>query len=249
MLTRYFFLRRVGRGGIEDMNTMKTGAIVCAAALLVNAVAGPASAGGYWNNGPVASDSGCCDNSPSATTTTGCGAGYTVYDDFTSRTDRSINTITYDSYPTGAEGATKVSLFDHDPITTDATDPFLTFVQVGTTSADAFGATLVTLFGLSISLAAGTYWIGLQNIFADGSVSSFGVSSQSHLQGAEQGRDSGPVYRLPSRVDAAFTLQSDVPEPATWAMLILGFGLSGACIRRREHRLATFGRSPNRATM
>lgn len=31
---------------------------------------------------------------------------------------------------------------------------------------------------------------------------------------------------------------SAVPEPATWAMMIAGFGMAGAAIRRRERRLA-----------
>ena len=41
-------------------------------------------------------------------------------------------------------------------------------------------------------------------------------------------------------VDATFTLtQSAVPEPATWAMMITGFGLVGAAMRRRQRAVVT----------
>ena len=31
---------------------------------------------------------------------------------------------------------------------------------------------------------------------------------------------------------------TNVPEPASWAMLIAGFGLTGAMLRRRRHAVA-----------
>lgn len=49
------------------------------------------------------------------------------------------------------------------------------------------------------------------------------------------------VWRLGQSPDAdTFTLNigGGVPEPSTWAMLILGAGMSGAAIRRRRTRLA-----------
>jgi len=46
------------------------------------------------------------------------------------------------------------------------------------------------------------------------------------------GGDRGQGYRL----DALSA--NVVPEPATWAMLILGFGLVGAVLRRRRHLVA-----------
>ena len=39
-------------------------------------------------------------------------------------------------------------------------------------------------------------------------------------------------------VSASVTPTGAVPEPATWAMLIMGFGLVGASLRRRETALA-----------
>ena len=39
-------------------------------------------------------------------------------------------------------------------------------------------------------------------------------------------------------LDATFTQTSGVPEPATWAEFILGFGLAGVMLRRRRGQTA-----------
>jgi hypothetical protein len=209
----------------------------------------PAHAGVYWNNGPVSGDTGYCDNSPSPTTPTGCVAGFTIYDDFTSRPDLAINTITYDTYLEGsAPLVADVTFYDHNP-ETDSTNPLYHLEYPVTTSPDAYGATLVTMTNVSIVLPAGHYWIGMQNFFTDDSVSSFGETSQHHLQSAEQGEDGGSVVTIAPTVDAAFTLQSDVPEPASWALMLVGFGLAGAGLRRKKSGAATLGRNANRAAI
>ena len=59
---------------------------------------------------------------------------------------------------------------------------------------------------------------------------------------ASLGADGG-TYFIPELPDAAFTLQgqtgvSAVPEPATWAMLIIGFGAVGMAARRQRSHAA-----------
>ena len=52
---------------------------------------------------------------------------------------------------------------------------------------------------------------------------------------------SDAILSRKSLVTATFNytpFAGDVPEPATWAMMIAGFGLAGAALRRRERKLA-----------
>ena len=59
-------------------------------------------------------------------------------------------------------------------------------------------------------------------------------------QGNLFGLDKGPGYELP--VYATFDWVNDptaAPEPATWALMISGFGLAGAGLRRRRAVAAT----------
>lgn len=75
--------------------------------------------------------------------------------------------------------------------------------------------------GESIELAAGTHTVSLSNIHW--------VSS---------GSDPREVSAMNSlRWSISPTITGGVPEPASWAMLILGFGLTGATMRRRRTAL------------
>jgi hypothetical protein len=49
---------------------------------------------------------------------------------------------------------------------------------------------------------------------------------------------SGGVANLPEQFDTRPTSVGAVPEPGTWAMLIAGFGLVGAMVRRKRLRTA-----------
>lgn len=62
-------------------------------------------------------------------------------------------------------------------------------------------------------------------------VSYFAVAS------AFENKDFG-AYNLTISGPGDISLSSAVPEPATWAMMIAGFGLAGAALRRRKGDLA-----------
>ena len=62
-------------------------------------------------------------------------------------------------------------------------------------------------------------------------VSYFAVAS------AFENKDFG-AYKLTISGPGDISLSSAVPEPATWAMMIAGFGLAGAALRRRKGGLA-----------
>jgi hypothetical protein len=65
-----------------------------------------------------------------------------------------------------------------------------------------------------------------------GSTSSFGTTSIGNV--ILQAHNAGTDYSV--HWD---NLTAGVPEPATWAMMIAGFGLTGATLRRRQRKLAT----------
>lgn len=80
---------------------------------------------------------------------------------------------------------------------------------------------------------------------ADGrivSVTSFGVTFIGDFGEIDGGTLNGTFGEfsgyLPLYIHADF-LAAAVPEPATWAMLVAGFGLAGAGLRRRGRPLAT----------
>ncbi len=54
------------------------------------------------------------------------------------------------------------------------------------------------------------------------------------------GSDPAAFHLFDVRTAGAFTLAADVPEPASWAMMIVGFGAIGATMRRRV-RTVRFG--------
>ena len=95
------------------------------------------------------------------------------------------------------------------------------------------------VFTTPVALAAGTYWfapisqaVNFSPFFswspATTDVDNFTYQSDSNLN----------VYQRPN--DRAFTLYSAaVPEPASWALMIGGFALAGATLRRRSVRLIT----------
>lgn len=46
------------------------------------------------------------------------------------------------------------------------------------------------------------------------------------------------MANLPERIDSRPMVTGAVPEPSTWAMMLAGFGLVGALVRRRRLRTA-----------
>jgi hypothetical protein len=96
-----------------------------------------------------------------------------------------------------------------------------------------------------ISLAAGSYWIGMSSLADElGIVMAARNSLSPYSQYALVGdRLSGPVtsYDMPFRLyddrPGEFPAPSLVPEPGVWALMISGFGLMGSQIRLVRRRL------------
>lgn len=94
----------------------------------------------------------------------------------------------------------------------------------------------------SVALNAGSYYIALQAVSSEFEVD---LGSASTFAGAAQTRDGGESWEFGYTGPKSSTINglavslsgggsvTAVPEPASWAMLIAGFGLVGALQRRR----------------
>jgi hypothetical protein len=91
-----------------------------------------------------------------------------------------------------------------------------------------------TLFGTTAGFMTPTAIIGVANSFNTYTVTG-GTGQFAGATGVINGV--GLLDRRPARplnsLDLTGTLNLPVPEPATWAMMMVGFGLMGAALRRR----------------
>jgi len=210
-------------------------------AVLVGAAsASTAAAASLWDNGGPKESATYCNNSGVTCLST----GWTIYDDFRLTAASTITGLSYssnfnhyDSSPSNYEN-TNWSIWSADPRTNFASGPLFSGVSTGVNSTDSLGFTLTTISGLKIALAEGTYWLGLQNNTSGNSISTYVTSVGSKLGQASQSDDVGHFFN-PDLHDASFALQgfegvSAVPEPSTWAIMIVGMGLAGAAIRGRR---------------
>lgn len=104
-------------------------------------------------------------------------------------------------------------------------------ITTGGGAADP-GSTNFTGASLSVSGAQAIYMGGGSGLFANA------ISVTFTPDGDGGYRVEGDVPPLPGPVDGGGGPGSAAPEPAGWALMILGFGLSGGAIRRRRPRSA-----------
>ncbi len=116
-----------------------------------------------------------------------------------------------------------------------------TAVSAGLT--DNYGA---SVFAITASFAPFTALAGVNYFFGASDVAghsyNFGVESSSSGVGAQTAGGVGGYYAL--KHSEAFSLSgistgtAGVPEPASWALMLVGLGGAGAMMRRRRQQLA-----------
>lgn len=119
-------------------------------------------------------------------------------------------------------GATSVTLIDNSGGGSDPNGSF-TFDDAASTPSTAINT-------------AGGLFSPLQSLSAFNGASSAGTWNLSVIDevGADAGRLTGWTLSLDGYDRGA------VPEPATWAMMLAGFGLVGAAMRRKQHARVRF---------
>lgn len=108
--------------------------------------------------------------------------------------------------------------------------------QIDAISTYQSGILKVTTNFAPITLAAGTYWFGVSgagNTQVWASYNNGGPASPTN----QRQLNGDTIVSTPSINSLAFTVLGNVaavPEPATWGMMILGFGMVGASARYRR---------------
>jgi len=205
---------------------MKYATFAAAAAVLV--LGSAAQAGTVWQSVP--------DLAASPSTNawcSSCGGSYEPLDQFTLGAAASVNSFrltTQTGFYEGLGGFT-VEIYD-------ATHSSILFSQAVTptvVSDTAFGTSIVTAGLSGLNLAAGTYWIGF-------------VEQNFATPGFDNGGNGSLIDTTPHTGQAMFGLGGNIayalyggaaaPEPATWALMLSGFGLAGLALRGRRQALA-----------
>lgn len=159
---------------------------------------------------------------------------FRIYDTFTLARASTINTVTFaldtSFYAGNSVNVGFFNLAGSLPGTAVASFDFMPtqFTNVNSIPGDPRSRAIVTVDIGSLALTAGRYDISFFN--ANGlSIPGYANPGGSLYQ---SGNFFYPGQFYPDR-SAAFSLGGTVPEPTSWALMIVGFGLVGASLRRR----------------
>lgn len=199
-------------------------------------LAGAASANTIYDN-PYAGNGGDCSFS------TTCAAQVGRGDDFAAQSF----TLTSAAVVTGAS----FTELDFGTIPTDVNWGFAladgpgglpgTFLSSGTdaVSSSAVVGSNVTKVFFDVgpqALGPGTYYFAIQAVSpVFDTYLGFGAANSGAAETMDGGLTWSPGYEYGSSIAVAlYGTGGGVPEPATWALMLLGFGGIGAAVRRRE---------------
>lgn len=203
--------------------------------ILLAAVSAASAGPVVWNNGAVNGDTGHCDSSPDLCG--GVGTAWIVYGNFNWQPNpgSAVAGFTYNDYfYTGGPAdylSTDFTIWDSDPFVASA--PIYSGSAVATLSGGDMGSTLFQVGNLNISLAPGTYWLGISNVLADdGALTTRGSGAGNGLPGFKNGDASG-FYQFDLDGDTAFSVV-ETPEPSTFSLAALALAALAWKARRRS---------------
>ncbi len=196
-----------------------------------------AQAAVVYNNGAAASNSYRCAEDSGA-----CSGTWTVFDDFTLSSATTITDIKWTAYLYGGLGdynGARAWVYSADPVFANGALLATVVAQVGSPTRSSLGGDFydIDLSGLSISLNAGIYWLGIQHdtTFNYATVACTASCSSGN---STQWQNGGAGVRNYDAKSYAFSLESNpvsnpISTPATLALLGLGLFGVGAASRKQ----------------
>ena len=125
-----------------------------------------------------------------------------------------------------------ITLYNNGAVPAAANAQFTAFFLTAATEAQGAWQ---GFFGLNWELAAGNYWLGFASTGSDGMFTGAPNPLSNYAYTSEGNWFEQPTNQtLGIRVSGVPTGGGAVPEPASWAMMIAGFGLVGGAMRRRN---------------
>ena len=116
------------------------------------------------------------------------------------------------------------------------------------TIASAFTGAWRGVFGQSWNLAAGQYWVvfesdGANQMFIDAPnpLAQYAVLSPQGPDWIQLGSRASMGVRITDNAAVPPPTPGAVPEPGTWAMMLLGFGVVGGALRARRRVSVSYG--------
>jgi hypothetical protein len=196
-------------------------ALTSAAAALALGAAGAAQASVIYTNGPI-------NGSKSAFTIDYASA---VEDSFTVTSTTTITGVQFGAWVWAGDQPTSVDwgIESSPTFVVQGTASLSSTLVAGGIWGGAYDVYQSTFSIPSMTLTPGTYWLALQN---------GGTAKGQPLLWDVNDGPSAAVQNLDGAIGSeSFSLLGGVPEPSTWAMLILGVAMVGFAVRRQREGL------------
>ena len=165
------------------------------------------------------------------------GPGYEPLDQFTlasSATISAFDLVTQSGWYQGTGGFT-FEIYD----STHSNVIFAQFVAPSELMNTAYGTSVMHAPITGLSLGAGTYWAGFWAVNL--ALPGFNTGGNNSLIETKPAHSGNATEVLGGNIGYTFyTGTGPIPEPASWAMMVGGFGLVGSAMRARRKTVVSF---------